>query len=161
MTWLPPLRPMPALPGPDTQGTFAAVRKHDIHTGVDLHCPAGSPVHAVEPGIIVSIVPFTGPDADSPWWLPTDAVMVAGPSGVVLYGEVVAPVDLRPGVTLAAGEVLGHVSRVLRNDKGKPTSMLHLELYAAGTTQPVWWRLGEPCPKELCDPTPFIPLLRG
>lgn len=139
---------------PEGPGAFGAVRRHDVHTGVDLYCPEGTVVVAIERGFVVAIVPFTGPAADSPWWEPTVAVLVEGPSGVVLYGEI-API-VTAGTPVSAGDPLGHVVRVLRHDKGHPTAMLHLERYVAGVREPVWWRLGEDQPGVLLDPTPLL-----
>jgi murein DD-endopeptidase MepM/ murein hydrolase activator NlpD len=137
----------------DGPGKFGAVRKHDIHTGVDLYCAPGQPVRAVETGIIVALLDFTGPKAGSFWWRDTRAVMVESGEHVVLYGEVVEAHGLAVGTTVQAGDVLGEVVRVLRQDRGAPTTMLHLELYASGVREPVWWRLGESQPIGLLDPT--------
>lgn len=153
MPWSSPLRPMPPLPAAGSPASFGAARRYDVHTGVDLHCPEGTPVYAVEEGLVVAIVPFTGPDAESPWWRSTRAVLVEGSSGVVLYGEVNPSKALSLGSSVATGEVVGHVTRVLREDKGKPTTMLHLELYVPGTREPLWWLLDESCPAPLRDPT--------
>lgn len=148
-----PLRGMaPALP--DGPGAFGAVRRHDVHTGVDLYCPEGTEVIAVEAGVVVAVLPFTGPRADSPWWEDTDAVLVEGASGVVLYGELGPAVAV--GDRCRAGDLLGHVVRVLRRDKGRPVAMLHLELYAPGAREPVWWLLGDDRPGPLRDPTPLL-----
>ena len=69
-------------------GAFGAVRKFDVHTGVDLYCKQGTPICAVEDGTVVEIEIFTGPRAESPWWNETLAILVEGKSGVVCYGEV-------------------------------------------------------------------------
>lgn len=53
---------------PDDEGMFGAVRKYDIHTGVDLYCEEGSLVSEYEDGIVVAIEDFTGVKANSPWW---------------------------------------------------------------------------------------------
>lgn len=157
--WLWPLPfHYPTVPVPPHPGAFGAVRKHDIHTGVDLYAPEKAPVRAVEDGIVVAVLPFTGPEAESPWWLPTLAVLVSGRSGMVLYGEV-RPI-VRPGERIERGEQLGTVTRVLAT-KARPElpghlpSMLHLELYEK-VMDPVWWRLGQPRPKGLQDPTSFL-----
>jgi murein DD-endopeptidase MepM/ murein hydrolase activator NlpD len=118
-------------------GKFGAVRKHDVHTGVDLYCAQGQPVQAVEDGIVVAILDFTGAKADSHWWRDTRAVMVEGPEHVVLYGEIQEAPGLAAGASVRAGDVLGEVLRVLRQDRGLPTTMLHLELYAPGVREPV------------------------
>ncbi len=136
---------------PDGPGQFGAVRKHDIHTGVDLYCRAGAAATAVEPGEVVAVEDFTGPDAGSPWWFPTKAVLVEGASGVVVYGEIKPFVEV--GDRLGTGMVVGTVLRVLRESKGRSTAMLHLELMAPGSRETVWWKLGEKCPNVLRDPT--------
>lgn len=159
MTWKWPLPNVkPAVPEAPAPGAFGAVRKHDVHTGVDLYCDELELVTAVEPGLVYFVKHFTGARAGSPWWYPTMCVGVEGPSGVVVYGEVKP--DVRPGDTVRAGDPIGTVQRVLKHDKGLPMSMLHLELYAHGTLDTVWWRLGEPQPKALLDPTPYLEALR-
>jgi len=130
-------------------------RTHDIHTGIDLPVPVGTPVLAIEAGTVVWVGPFTGPDAGCPWWLPTDCVLVEGETGVFLYGEIETTCER--GQHVEEGEVLGCVLRVLRHDKGMPTSMLHLELYAAGYRDGgEVWKIGEPCPTMLRNPTELI-----
>lgn len=145
-----------ALPAAQSPGSFGARRRHDVHTGVDLPCDEGQPVCAVEAGAVVSIEEFTGPDAGSPWWLPTRAVLVEGASGVVLYGELTPREGLAVGVRVERGELVGRVTRVLRHDKGRPTTMLHLERYARGARASVWWRLDEPQPEALLDPSELL-----
>lgn len=135
-------------------GAFGALRAHDVHTGVDLHCSPGSLVTAVESGVVVSVEDFTGPDVGSSWWLPTKAVLVEGASGVVVYGEV-APL-LAEGSEVLRGMAIGKVLRVIRTDKGQPTSMLHLELMVSGSRTTLWWRLGDDWPAALLDPTPYL-----
>lgn len=142
---------LPLAPHP---GSFGFKRTHHTHEGVDLYCEEGTPVSAVEDGRVVSVLPFTGEIAGLPWWLDTYVVLVEGLSGVVAYGEIHPTVEV--GASLTAGDVLGHVQRVLRNDKGRPMSMLHLELHETGTrTCPEWTEaLGRPF--SLRDPTPLL-----
>jgi hypothetical protein len=130
--------------------SFGQVRKHDIHTGVDLYADEGQHVSAVEPGRVVAVLPFTGPP-ESPWWLPTQCVMVEGASGVVCYGEVLPRV--KEGDHVVAMQVIATVLPVLREAKTNPPAMLHLELYAPGIREPMWWKKGELQPKGLLDPT--------
>ena len=132
------------------RGSFGAVRKHDIHTGVDLYADEGTEVFAVEDGTIVKVGQFTGKDAGSPWWLDTDFMMIEGESGVVLYGEIEPAVSC--GI-VNSGDLIGYVKRVLRNDKGLPTSMLHLELYETNSRDEAVWELNKEKPKCLRDPT--------
>lgn len=142
------------LPFHQHPGTFGVVRRYDIHTGVDLYAPSGTPVYAVEDGIVVAIIPFTGTHAGSPWWHETWAVMVEGKSGVVLYGEITTETVV--GDMVLAGDRIGTVIPVLKTDKGRPMSMLHLELYDTGHRDAVEWKLGEECPSGLRDPTPHL-----
>ena len=144
------------LPIPPHPGAFGVKRKHHTHEGVDLYCPQGTPVCAVEPGEVVAIIPFTGPRAmpPSPWWHDTDAVLVEGASGVVVYGEIRPCVGLRVGEQLVRGDMLGHVVQVLTKDKGYPLAMLHLELHVPGTRYAFDWI--DERPPSLLDPTPFL-----
>jgi len=154
--WLWPLEKRVPIPARGHPGAFGTMRKHDVHTGVDLYCAEGSRVLAVEDGYVKFVVPFTGPKAGSPWWHETYAVGVEGASGVVLYGEVFPRGwhnMMRPGMTMKRGDSPGYVMRVLKEDKGRPTSMLHLELYLPWVEEPVWWDLHAYQPPPLLDPT--------
>jgi murein DD-endopeptidase MepM/ murein hydrolase activator NlpD len=155
MRWVWPLAYSPRV-FPDAPGRFGAVRKHDIHTGVDLYTEPGTPVHAVEDGMVVAIENFTGPSVGSPWWLETKAILVEGLSGVVCYGEVEIAEGISVGAAVPRAVRLGVVAPVLRKDKGRPTTMLHLELYESGTRASVVWTLGCSMPKGLRDPTAFL-----
>lgn len=142
--------------GPLHPGAFGFRRANHVHEGVDLYCDEGTMVTLVEDGTITAIEPFTGPNAipPSPWWLDTLSVMVEGASGAVLYGEIEPLTGLAVGQRLSAGDPIGHVVRVLRNDKGRPMTMLHLELHAPGTTEAMEWVGARP--ESLRDPTPFL-----
>lgn len=144
---------LPLLPHP---GAFGVVRKHHTHEGVDLYAPAGTVVSAVEAGVVVRIEPFTGEHAGTPWWHDTWAVFVEGASGVVVYGEIQPQDGLVEGARAAAGQVLGHVIPVLKTPKGRPATMLHLELHAPGTREAPAWEHGQPRPDSLLDPTPWL-----
>jgi hypothetical protein len=143
-----------ALPLPPHPGAFSVARAHHVHEGVDLYCAEGTAVEAVEAGTIVAIIPFTGPKADSGWWHDTDALLVEGASGVVLYGEI--ETNKQVGDTVQRGETLGQVKQVLKTDKGRPMSMLHLELHDTGTRDAYEWTAAGGKPPSLRDPTPFL-----
>jgi hypothetical protein len=115
-------------------------------------------VRAIEDGVVVGIENFTGPNADdpSPWWNDTKAILVAGWSGVIVYGEVEPDPFLRIGSIVNLGREIGTVVPVLKKDKGVPMSMLHIELYISGTRKTVWWNKDEPQPQELLDPTSLL-----
>jgi murein DD-endopeptidase MepM/ murein hydrolase activator NlpD len=138
------------------QNHFGAVRKYDIHTGIDLFAKIGTPVYAIEDGVVNNIIQFTGARAGSKWWNPTRAVLIQGKSGVFLYGEIKPTRGLAKGDKVKEGTEIGTVMQVLRKNKGLPTSMLHLELYTGGTTDAVWWKHNEPKPVNLKDPTVYV-----
>jgi hypothetical protein len=148
-------------------GSFGAERRHDIHKGVDLYCPEGTPVFAVEDGVLCHVRPFTGEIANCPWWENTWAVSIAGESGVVVYGEINKPkfrfinFSLEndwffQGKEIKKGDLIGNVKRVLKKDKGRPTSMLHLALHRHGTLTDAVWKIGAKQPEGTLDPTPFL-----
>lgn len=145
---------MTGLPLAPHPGAFGVRRKHHTHEGVDLYCPHGTPVRAIEAGAVDAIKPFTGPHAGLPWWRDTWAIFVTGASGTIVYGEV-AP-HTKVGQKVVAGELLGVVIRVLKHDKGRPMSMLHLELRPQGITEEIQWLAHEMKPPALLDPTPLL-----
>jgi hypothetical protein len=149
-------------------GSFGVERRHDIHKGVDLYCPEGTPVYAVEDGVLCDLRPFTGERIGQPWWEETWAASVVGESGVVVYGEINHPVFesmedvLDDGKIYMAprevkrGDLIGHVKRVLKKDKGRPRSMLHLAMHKHGVLTNGTWNIGDPQPPGLLDPTELL-----
>lgn len=122
---------------------------------MDLYCADGTPVCAVEPGVVVWSGPFTGPAAESPWWLDTLGVCVRGDWWTILYGELRGDLP-KIGAVIKQGDLLGYVAQVLKTDKGTPTAMLHFELYDRTVNKPVWWRKDESKPEGLLDPTDLL-----
>lgn len=86
--------------------------------------------------------------------VPTYAVFVEGASGVVVYGEI-SPVVV-VGCIVTVGDVIGTVIPVLKVDKGRPTSMLHLELRLSGCIHDIDWAIDSSTPDGLLDPTKFL-----
>lgn len=92
LAWDGPHWPLPEVlwdvpQGEDHPGSFAAKRRYDRHPGVDLYAPLGTPVFAMEPGVVVAIDPFFTGGEDcplgqdgTPVWLQTAAVLVEGAS---------------------------------------------------------------------------------
>ena len=142
--------------GAEHPGAFGFKRANHTHEGIDLYCPEGTPVAAVEHGIVVALIPFTGAHAEppSPWWNNTWALLVEGDSGVVVYGEITASHEYWPGDHVKAGDIIGHVTQVLTKDKGRPMSMLHLELHVPGTKDAYEWL--DERPPSLLDPTEHL-----
>lgn len=137
-------------------GSYGYVRKNHTHEGIDFYTHTGTPVYAVEDGIVVKIEYFTGPSSTptSPWWNETMGVHITGETGVVVYGEISLCVEL--GQEIKAGQQIGNVLQVLKKDKGRPMSMLHLELYEHGMDITHPWEPNGVKPKGLLDPTKYI-----
>lgn len=142
------------LPLPPHPGAFGVRRKMHFHEGVDLYLPTSTPITAVEEGEVIEVRQFTGPELGQPWWHQTWAVWVQGPSGVVVYGEIAA--HIKVGAAVHAGTLLGVVIPVLTKNKGRPMTMLHIELHSDGSKEAPEWLLDVPRPAVLRDPTPFL-----
>lgn len=137
-------------------GAFGVTRKNHVHEGVDLYCMPGDEVYSMEEGYVTLIENFTGPLADSPWWENTRAVHIEGQSGVIVYGEILEDPSIFTGKKIKRGDKLGIVKTVLKKDKGRPMTMLHLENYMAGSRESVTWNVGAEQPISLKDPTPLL-----
>lgn len=142
---------------PFSLGGFAARRKNHIHEGVDIYAPEGEPVFAMESGLVYGVYQFTGEAVGSPWWNDTCCVMICGRSGIINYGEIVVDPSIFIGIRVDAGRQLGTVKQVLKNDKGRPMSMLHLERYTCQTDAPIKeWPVDTPQPANLRNPTSLL-----
>ena len=86
---------------------------------------------------------------------------VEGKSGVVTYGELQEPWNIKVGDKVRAGGFIGRVTPVLRPEKYRPdirnhsVAMLHLELRTE-TCHLDGWRLDGERDKRLLDPTPYL-----
>lgn len=165
LAWRSPLEDMDKqfLPTGDHPGAFGTVRKHDIHCGVDLYNTKGTKVYSVEPGRIVEIAPYTGKDANSPWWNDTMVIKVEGPTGIISYGEIHPFHHLKVGDILYREQPIGIIIPVLPDNKLRKDiphhscSMLHVELHNHGYIhKDMIWSLKEDMPKVLEDCTPFL-----
>ena len=143
-------------------GAFGAIRKFDIHEGVDVYTYNGAEVRAVEDGVVTAMYEFTGKNADCPWWNPTWCVKVEGKSGVVTYGELAEPYGrICVGHKVYAGDFIGFVTPVLKPEKYRPdirnhsVAMLHVELRKE-TCHLDGWKLDGQRDKRLLDPTPYL-----
>jgi len=133
---------------------WGARRKFDNHTGVDFFCDPGTPVYAIEDGVVMKIDWFTGAVIDMPWWEDTMAVAIKGKSGVWNYAEIAPHLSLKVGSVVKQGDWVGNVMTVLKKDKGLPMTMLHLELYDDFVADKPWvmWNLNCAAPKGLINP---------
>lgn len=150
-----PIKLTTNIPVAPSVGSFGSIRKYDVHTGIDLYCKDEASVYAIENGVVINICDFTGIKANSPWWEDTKAILIKGKSGVILYGELSPLVGISDEVK--EGNLIGKVKRVLKKDKNKPMSMLHLELYDSdyfGNGE--IWNINEEKPSKLKDPTNLL-----
>lgn len=143
-------------------GAFGAIRKFDIHEGVDIYTHDGAEVYPVETGVITAVYEFTGKNANCDWWNPTWCIKVQGKSGVVTYGELAKPRDsMKVGKKVYPCLSIGHVTPVLKPEKYRPdirnhsVAMLHLELRTE-TCHLDGWQLEGQRDKRLLDPTPYL-----
>lgn len=143
-------------------GAFGAIRKFDIHEGVDIYTYAEAPVYAVEDGVVTATYVFTGKKAGCEWWNETWCIKVEGKSGVVTYGELKKPrIDISVGTEVKAGDAIGQVTPVLKPEKYRTNirnhsvTMLHLELRKE-TYHLDGWKLEDERDKRLLDPTPYL-----
>lgn len=143
-------------------GGFGFIRKNHIHMGIDLYAVAGDPVYALENGHVVWFGNFTGRPSESSWWNDTEAIMIEHDEATIVYGEIVIPLSLLKDFqegrkNISKGQIIGYIKPVLKKDKGRPTSMLHLEMYQKGTLWPLDdWPLNTPQPRTLLNPTQWL-----
>ncbi len=138
-------------------GSFGYIRKNHIHEGIDLYANEGDNVISIHDGTVVSIVPFTGEIAESPWWNNTYSIMIEHENYTINYGELIPVESLKIGDKIKAGDVIGHIKTVLLKDKGRPMAMLHLEMYEKGTVEPIKeWSKNKEKPVNLLDPTDLL-----
>ena len=157
MKW--PLRNKePSIPPVGAVGDFAFRRSFYHHPGIDLYCGDLHPVQTIEPGKIVRIENFTGPNADppSPWWNETWSILIEGASGAIGYCELKPMDHIKVGMYVDEGETIALITPVLKKDKGNGTTMAHIELYTHGTQEHVTWLLGAPKPKHLLNPRQLL-----
>lgn len=145
-------KPLSVCEMPHKLGEFGAIRRHDIHTGIDLYCNDNQEVYSITDGIVTDIQQFTGFD-ESPWWNDTYAIIINNGEIDILYGELNPVVKI--GDSVKAGQLIGNIIKVLKKDKGLPMSMLHLECRTNFENHTLWL-LDEPQPDNLLDPTLFI-----
>ena len=75
----------------------------------------------------------------------------------MVYGEIVSRFGLQIGQKVEAGDLIGWVKQVLKHDKGRPMSMLHIELHKHDTLHSYSWNKEmESAPYGVLDPTPLL-----
>lgn len=149
------------IPTSDQPGSFAFRRKNHIHEGVDLYCNSNDRVYAFASGIVNAIYPFTGEQVQMPWWNNTDAISIADCNGSWVYGEIVVNCELKVGDSVNKGDYLGYVTPVLKVNKNRPMSMVHIERWKPGYIPYTFlWQLDQSQPEFLLDPTQLLKELK-
>lgn len=152
-----PLLKKVEIPGAGHPGSFGFRRKNHIHEGVDLYGQPDDPVRSIEYGFVLAIYPFTGEQVGMPWWHNTDAIAIVDENGIWVYGEIEVDEHLKFGDFVEPGQPLGKLKTVLKKDKGRPMTMLHIERWKLGTMPYTFlWELDQPQPEFLLDPTPLL-----
>jgi hypothetical protein len=126
---------------PPEIGDVLVERKNDIHLGLDIYLPPNTEV-VIPPSEFTGSSPqsefrvvkiekaFTGPNSipPTPWWNETQSVIFQDSADYFfIFGELVT--DLKVGDVLRAGDVVGRVLPVLKEYRGIPTCMLHIEKF--------------------------------
>ena len=116
-----------------TPGHFWEDRGDRRHCGMDIHAPAGSDVVAVEAGEVVTVAPFTSPQA-IPYWNETFYVLIRHESGHFCKYAELGTTAVLPGEPVEAGQVIGQVGMVLERPghQGRCPS-LHSEAQRGGS----------------------------
>ncbi len=135
-------------------GAFGAYRAANRkHAGCDLDRPRGTPIRAVEDGLILDFYNFY----EQTW-----AIEVKGTS-VIRYSEVdvksLGKLGLKPGDRVQKGATLGFVGGPLNSGN----EMLHFEMYSGEAKGPLTVRTHLPYQRrsDLKDPTAFLKALRA
>jgi hypothetical protein len=89
-----------------------------------------------------------------PWWNETQAIIITGKSGAILYGEIKVTDGIDEGDIIEEGFLIGTVLTVLKKDKGRPMSMLHIELHKPELAGLFCWESQKP--ESLLDPTSLL-----
>ena len=118
------------------------------HAGIDLIAKAGTPVVATESGTIVATNPWDGQYAKS--------LLLETDSGIVVNYGAVYPNSWKDygvgvGSKVSAGQPTANIGMYPHGGE-----MLHFELYTAGTRKNSPWKVNQPPPSNLIDPTQYL-----
>jgi murein DD-endopeptidase MepM/ murein hydrolase activator NlpD len=147
-----PLSVRPTLPYNTDGRRFGARRASGTrkHAGCDLIAPIGTPVRAVEDGVVIAFKFFY----HDTWYLAVDHGAFT-----VRYGEISPrlPPGIKVGGEVKKGQHIGSIGRLSGG-----SHMLHFEMYDNSATGPLTVRKNAPYQRrsDLIDPTPYLDAAR-
>lgn len=171
--WPVPASYQKSVPASGQPGSFWENRGDRHHAGVDIHAPVGSPVLAIEDGVVQSIRTFTMAKTQS-YWHNTLEILILTDAGVFHRYAELEITSVIQGEKVKAGHQIGLVGRVL-NPQGvtgdtpsyvrdlihaQKLSMLHFEMYTEVQFMDPSYSGGnfyrDSIPIGLLDPSPFL-----
>ena len=145
-----PLWPLPRSARKWRESSFASGRPWGSanptghHKGIDIRASEGDPVRAMDSGLVTGQTGWDGPK--------TRGLMVQHTGGPVLVYGAVSPEGMTAiGERVERGEVIAKVGSY---PSGR--SMLHLEVYRAGTRRRPRWKYDTPQPGSVVNPHKYL-----
>ena len=120
-----------------------------LHAGCDLYAAPGTPIRAMQDGIVARPV--------ENFYMGTKVLLIHHGDYLARYGEISrAATGIDNGATVSKGDVIGYVGE-LKFKSGNVMSMLHLELYEGTHSGPLSTRGNKYRRRgDLLDPTPVL-----
>jgi murein DD-endopeptidase MepM/ murein hydrolase activator NlpD len=115
------------LPEKGASGSFWEDRGDRRHCGVDIYAPEGSPVHAVEEGIVIRTSVFTSREMVA-YWNTTYAVLIKQVDGFLSRYAELGHVRVSKGDRVKAGQIIGVVGSVLNLQAVSEDAPLYIRL---------------------------------
>ena len=121
---------------------------YPIHAAVDIGAPAGTPIRAVDWGVVMEL-------SGSGFYAGTGVIGINHPMFIARYAEIKPAKGLVIGTSVMQGQVIGEI--IAANNKDR-TQMLHFEMFNGTERGSLTDRSVKPHErrKDVIDPTPFV-----
>ena len=143
-----PLDSRPAQSYKDGMRRFGSNRsKGRKHAGCDLYAPVGTPIYAMDDGVVEKDI--------YAFYLGTYAIEIKHTKFLARYGEISRVAKgVKKGAKIKKGQLIAYVGEL----RGLNMSMLHLELYSGKAKGSLTVRGNKPYKRrsDLIDPTPIL-----
>ena len=118
------------------------------HAAVDLLAPAGTPVRAVDWGVVMEY-------AETGFYLNSGVIGITHPMFVARYAEIKPRKDLRIGSSVKEGEIIGEIVAVNNQSRSQ---MLHFEMFDNIVSGSLSNPSNQPYQRrsDVIDPLPFL-----